>query len=141
MIILDTNVISALMRPALNPEPIAWLDKKPRSSIWTTAVNVLEARAGIYLLPQGKRRDSLNAGFDILISDLLQGHVLPFDSAAAEVSATILSERVPKGRNIGTRDTQIAGIVLSRNATLATRNVKDFEDLSISLTNPWKAVR
>jgi predicted nucleic acid-binding protein len=137
MIVLDTNVISALMRPKLHPEIIAWQDRQPRSSIWTTAISILEARSGIYLLPMGRRRAELNGGLDTLLAQAIVGRVLPFDLDAAEMSATIVATRVPLGRNIDTRDTQIAGIVMSRNATLATRNVRDFDDLDIELVNPW----
>jgi toxin FitB len=138
MIVLDTNVISALMRPKLHPTIIAWLDEHPPSSIWTTAISILETRSGIYLLPAGRRREDLNAALDSLLDHTIEGRILPFDRAAAEISATIIGQRVPNGRNVGVRDTQIAGIVMSRNATLATRNLKDFDDLDIALVNPWK---
>jgi predicted nucleic acid-binding protein len=139
MIVLDTNVISALMRPKLHPEIIAWQDNQPRSSVWTTAISVLEARSGIYLLPSGRRRDDLNEALNALLARAIEGRVLPFDLEAAERSAAIIAERTPRGRNVGTRDTQIAGIVTSRKATLATRNIKDFDDLDIALVNPWEA--
>jgi predicted nucleic acid-binding protein len=138
MIVLDTNVISALMRPKLHPEIIAWQDRQPRSSIWTTAISILEARSGIYLLPMGRRREDLNAGLNALLAQAIMGRVLAFDLDAAEMSAAIIAKRIPQGRNIGTRDTQIAGIVMSRNATLATRNTRDFDDLDIALANPWE---
>lgn len=137
MIVLDTNVISALMRPRLHPEIIAWQDRQPRLSVWTTAICILEARSGVYLLPMGRRREELNAGLDALLAQAIEGRVLPFDLNAAEMSATIVAKRIPRGRNIGTRDTQIAGIVMSRRATLATRNIRDFDDLDIALVNPW----
>jgi len=138
MIVLDTNVLSALMTPQLNPEPIAWLDKQPATLVWTTAVNVFESRAGIRLLPSGKRRDGLDAALDALIAQMLADRILPFDHAAAEAAATIAGSRITKGINIGARDTQIAGIVVSRGASLATRNLKDFSDLKIGLLNPWQ---
>jgi predicted nucleic acid-binding protein len=138
MIVLDTNVISALMRPRLHSEVVAWHDRQPGSSIWTTAISVLEVRSGVYLLPAGRRREELNAGLDALLAQAIEGRVLPFDLGAAEMSATIVAKRIPRGRNIGTRDTQIAGIVMTRNATLATRNVRDFDDLDIALANPWQ---
>lgn len=138
MIVLDTNVLSALMTPKLNLEPIAWLDKQPAALIWTTAVSIFESRAGIRLLPAGKRRDGLDAALDLLVSQMLADRILPFDHAAAEAAATIAGSRITKGFNIGTRDTQIAGIVVSRGASLATRNLKDFSDLKIDLLNPWQ---
>jgi toxin FitB len=138
MIVLDTDVLSGLVRPRFNPEVTDWLDKQPRESIWTTAVNIFESRSGINLLPVGRRRQDLNKALDEVL-DRLGDHVLPFDRAAAETSARIIEARIPKGRNVGSRDTQIAGIVMSRNAVLATRNTKDFSDLEIALVNPWQA--
>lgn len=139
MIVLDMNVLSALMTPALNPGPVAWLDKQPATLVWTTAVSIFESRAGIRLLPKGKRRDALDVALDTLVADLLADRILPFDHAAAEAAATIAGSRIAKGINIGARDTQIAGIVVSRGASLATRNLKDFRDLEIDLLNPWQA--
>ena len=139
MIILDTNVISALMTPQLNPAPIRWLDVYPANLIWTTAISVFEVRGGIRLLPAGKRRESLDLALDALLETLLADRALPFDHAAAEAAAAIMSRRVPQGRNIGPRDTQIAGIAVSRRAALATRNTKDFHDLDIQIINPWTA--
>lgn len=138
MIVLDSDVLSGLMRPRFNPQLTEWLDKQPREAIWTTAVNLFESRSGINLLPVGRRRNDLNTALDDLLARL-GDHVLPFDRAAAEISARIIEARVPQGRNVGSRDTQIAGIVMSRNATLATRNIKDFADLEISLVNPWQS--
>jgi predicted nucleic acid-binding protein len=139
MIVLDTNVLSALMTPKLNPEPVAWLDRQPAAFIWTTAVSIFESRAGIRLLPAGKRRDGLDTALDALVSQILADRILPFDHAAAEAAATIAGSRIRKGINIGARDTQIAGIVVSRGASLATRNLKDFGDLKIGLLNPWQS--
>jgi predicted nucleic acid-binding protein len=83
------------------------------------------------------RREDLNDGLDALLAQAIVGRVLAFDLDAAEMSATIIARRIPQGSSIGTRDTQIAGIVMSRNATLATRNTRDFGDLDIPLVNPW----
>jgi len=137
MIILDTNVISAIMVPALNPVPLAWLDKQPQNTIWTTAINVLENRAGLLLLPIGKRRTVMIETYDRLLSELLEHRILAFDGQAVEISASMSARRIAQGININTEDTQIAGIALAHGATLATRNVKDFADLEISLVNPW----
>lgn len=137
MIILDTNVISAIMVPDLNPVPLAWLDKQPRNLIWTTAINVLENRAGLLLLPIGKRRTAMIEIYDRLLSELMDQRILAFDALAAEISASVSAKRIARGINITTEDTQIAGIALAHGATLATRNVKDFADLDIPLVNPW----
>ena len=139
MIILDTNVLSALMTPALNPSPVRWLDSQAANLIWTTSVNVFESRGGIRLLPVGRRRHDLELALDTLLETDFADRVLPFDHAAAEAAAAISSQRISKGRNIGPRDTQIAGIAVSRRATLATRNTRDFNDLDIEVIDPWKA--
>lgn len=140
MIILDTDVLSAIMRPELNPLPIAWLDRTRHDEIWTTAINVLESRSGLLLLPDGKRKSDLLARLDIVLSNVVYGRVLPFDQGAAEAAAVVAATRISVGTNKGTRDTQIAGIALAQRATLATRNTKDFADLDISLVDPWAAL-
>jgi len=137
MIILDTNVLSALMTPMLNPQPVAWLDRQSQALIWTTAVNIFELRSGIRLLPTGKRRRSLEDALDKLIAEILSDRILPFDREAAEIAADIASQRTARGNNVGRRDTQIAGIAVSRGAAVATRNLKDFDDLDATLINPW----
>ena len=138
MIVLDTNVISALMLPHFNRPVIAWLNPQSNNQIWTTSISVLEARFGILVLPDGKRKDRLAAAFSALLNDVLGARVLPFDTAAADAAAIVSSARMAVGINKKTLDTQIAGIVRSRNATLATRNIKDFDDLDIPLINPWE---
>jgi len=139
MIVLDTNVISALMLPRSNTSIVDWLNGQPNRQVWTTSVTVLETRSGILMLPDGKRRRGMAQAFGELVDKLLEGRILPFDARAAEAAAVIASSRILAGINKKTLDTQIAGIVVSRSATLATRNVKDFEDLDIPLVNPWAA--
>ena len=94
MIVLDTNVLSALMTPNLNREPVAWLDRQPAALVWTTAVSIFELRAGIRLLPAGKRRDGLDAALDMMVEQMLAERILPFDYAAAEAAATIAGSRI-----------------------------------------------
>lgn len=139
MIVLDTNVLSALMRPQLNRIVVEWIDRQPIMSIWTTSVSIMESRSGVLLLPSGQRRDGLMDGLDRLLAELLNDRILPFDLDAAEQAARIVATRESRGRNVGTRDTQIAGIVMARGAALATRNVRDFDDLDIRLVDPWEA--
>lgn len=138
MIVLDTNVLSALMAPDLNRAVVIWLDQQPSTSIWTTAVNIFESRSGINLLPEGKRKRDLHTRLDILAAKIFPDRILPFDREAAERAAHVAGMRIRDGLNIGSRDTQIAGISLARGATLATRNIKDFEGLGITLMNPWQ---
>lgn len=137
MIILDTNVLSALMQQAPDPNVLAWLDQQPRSSIWTTAITVLEIRFGLQILAAGKRRTLLMQGFEALLEKIGQ-RIAPFDDAAAQQAANLMAARRKRGRPGDLRDTMIAGIVLAQHATLATRNISHFEDIS-AVVNPWTA--
>ncbi|MBV8359970.1 MAG: type II toxin-antitoxin system VapC family toxin [Deltaproteobacteria bacterium] len=139
MIILDTNVLSALMRTKPDAEVAAWLDQQPAESVWITAVTVFEARFGIALLAPGRRRQEIEKAFTKMLSEDLEGRVLDFDQASAERAATLAAVRQRSGRPVDFRDTQIAGIALARHGTLATRNTKHFEDLSVTVINPWEA--
>ncbi len=137
MIILDTNVLSALMRKAPDVAVIKWLDQQPADSIWITSVSLFEIRLGLALLPAGKRRQSLQAAFTQILSEELEDRVLIFDTAAAERAADLAARRQRAGRTVDIRDTQIAGIALAKRGTLATRNIKDFADLDVPVVNPW----
>jgi predicted nucleic acid-binding protein len=137
MIILDSNVISALMREAPDVVVLAWLDRQPSHSIWTTAITVLENRFGLARLPQGRRRARLEAEFERIISEDLENRVLAFDCAAAERAAELMARQAGAGRPRELRDSMIAGIALARRASLATGNVKHFDDAGIDLVDPW----
>jgi toxin FitB len=138
MILLDTNVISELMGPAPEKQVADWLDGQSRSSIWTTAINVYEVRSGLFAMPPGKRRAMLEAKFEQLVQSALQGRILSFDSDSAGQAADLCADRRARGRPVDARDTMIAGIVLANHATLATRNVKHFEDIAKWVVNPWE---
>ncbi len=137
MIILDTNVLSALMldRPPLTVAE--WLDRQPRTSVWTTAITVFEIRFGLQVMATGKRRSVLIAAFERLLNEMIQQRIAYFDGAAAQKAADLMAERQKKGRPGELRDTMIAGITLASHATLATRNLKHFEDIASSVVNPW----
>ena len=137
MIILDTNVLGALMRAVPDAAVVSWLDRQPAESIWITSITLFEARFGLALLPSGRRRQRLESEFDRLLREDLENRVLDFDSAAAAEAAALAAARQKGGRPVDIRDTQIAGIVLARHATLATRNVRHFTDLKISIVDPW----
>lgn len=139
MIILDTNVISALMQSAPDPRVVAWLDRQPAESIWTTSITVFELRFGLAAMPAGRRRRSLEQSLVLLLHDDLENRVLDFDSAAAVAAASLAAKRQRAGRPVDMRDTQIAGIAIARHATLATRNMKHFKDSGVPLVNPWAA--
>ena len=137
MIILDTNVLAALMRAVPEKAVTEWLDRQPAESVWITSITLFETRFGLELLPTGRRRQALESAFDDLLRDDLENRVLDFDSAAASAAASLAAGRQKSGQSVDMRDTQIAGIVLARRATLATRNVKHFADLKISIVDPW----
>ena len=138
MIVLDTNVLSVLMRRDTDPIVVRWLDRQSSESIWTTAVTVFEIRFGLDLLPPRRRRRGLEDAFRTILDEDLDGRILPFDQAAAEASATISAHRRRAGRPVEIRDVQIAGIVAARKARLATRNVRHFDGLNIALIDPWQ---
>lgn len=137
MIILDTNVLSALMRRAPDPAVLAWLDAQPPLSIWVTTITLFECQFGFALMPAGRRRQALETAFEALLTQDLDQRVLAFDSAAATQAAALAAQRQLAGRPVDMRDTQIAGIAQARRATLATRNAKHFEGLSVPVVNPW----
>ena len=139
MIILDTNVLSALMRMVPEARVVAWLDRQPAQSVWITSITLFEAYLGLALLPSGRRRRTLEAAFARLLQEDLENRVLDFDSAAATEAASLAAARQKNGRPVDLRDTQIAGIALARRATLATRNVRHFRDLRILIVDPWAA--
>jgi predicted nucleic acid-binding protein len=137
MIILDTNVLSTLMRTVPEPAVVAWLDRQPAESVWITSITLFETRLGLALLPSGRRRQMLEAAFARLLIEDLENRVLDFDSTAANEAAALAAARQKDGRPVDIRDTQIAGIALARRATLATRNVRHFANLKIPIVNPW----
>jgi predicted nucleic acid-binding protein len=139
VIILDTNVLSALMRTVPEAPVVEWLNRQPAESVWITSITLFEAYFGLALLPSGRRRQMLEAAFARLLNEDLENRVLDFDSAAATEAASLAAARQKNGRQVDMRDTQIAGIALARRATLATRNVRHFTDLKILLVDPWTA--
>jgi predicted nucleic acid-binding protein len=136
MIILDTNVLSALMRQTPEPEVVAWLDQQPRTSIWTTSITLLEISFGLQVLAAGKRRTALMKAFKELLQ-AIDHRIASFDGEAAEHAAALMASRQKKGRPGDLRDTMIAGITLAHHASLATRNTLHFDDISMPLINPW----
>jgi hypothetical protein len=137
VIILDTNVLSALMRDRPDTAVITWLDEQPAESIWTTAITVLEVRTGLELLRASRRRTKLEGAFDQLLRDDLDGRVLAFDTAAANAAGVAVAAVQRRGKSAEIRDCQIAGIALARRATLATRNIRHLEPLGVTVVDPW----
>ncbi len=127
------------MRKTPDTAVIEWLDHQAADSMWITTITLFEARLGCALLPKGRRRQSLEKAFDRLVQEDLENRVLDFDTPAAHAAASLAAERQKSGRTVDIRDTQIAGIAIARRATLATRNVRHFSDLSIPVVDPWAA--
>jgi len=137
MILLDTNVLSELMRPLPGPGVEHWLATQPDASLFISAITEAELRYGVALLPPGKRRDGLAAVVAAMLAEDFAGRILPFDSAAVAAFAEIAAARRRAGRPIAQADAQVAAIAASRGAALATRNVPDFDGCGIAVVNPW----
>ena len=137
MIVLDTNVLSALMLRTPEAVVVGWLDTQPRTSLWTTSITAYEIRSGLEIMPAGRRRRLLEAAFAKLIDRVLDHRVAPFDLAAADAAGSIAAKQRRAGRPVEIRDVQIAGIVSAQNATLATHNTRHFEGIGLSLVDPW----
>jgi len=138
MIVLDTNVLSALMNKTPDRAVVDWLDRQPRKSIWTTSVTMLEICVGLQIMALGKRRSALLENFETLM-EKIDHRVVSFDGAAAQEAGSLMATRQKRGRSIDLRDTMIAGIVVANHATLATRNTPHFQDISAKIVNPWSA--
>lgn len=138
MILLDTNVLSALIDVMPNETVIRWLDVQPRDSIWITSVTLMEIRSGLLAMPVGRKRSSLIEALGTLLGEKIEGRIASFDIPAAEQAAELIAKRRLRGRPIDHRDTMIAGIALATRGTLATRNTSHFADLSVPVVNPWK---
>lgn len=137
MIILDTNVLSALMRTHPDAELIRWLNNQPRTSLWTTSITIFEIEFVLQTMPAGKRQATMAASFSRWVEDVVERRIANYDSAAAVCTAHLVAARQKRGRPGELRDTMIAGIVLATHAKLATRNVKHFDDIAASVINPW----
>ena len=137
MIVLDTNVVSELVRPTPERAVLIWLDRQPRHRLAITAVTAAELLCGVARLPVGNRRARLGEEIGAVVQDDFADRVLPFDLAAAEHFAELVADREQAGRVIPRADAQIAAICRSTGARLATRNVKDFADTGVEVVNPW----
>lgn len=139
MILLDTNVVSAVMQSRPDPAVVRWLDLQPVDEIWLPSVVVFELRYGLEILPVGSRRRRLEQGLEVLLSELVQGRIAPLDASAAREAALLAAQRKFSGTPVDLRDTLIAGIALVHQATLATRNHRHFQDLGLAIINPFQA--
>ena len=139
MIVLDTNVLSALMRVDPDRAVVRWLNGLAAESIWTTSITLLEVQFGLDVLPDGERKTALQNAFHQAVYVDMQGRILDFDAPAAAAAGTIAARQRALGRPVDMRDAQIAGIIAVRRATLATRNVRHFADAGVATVDPWSA--
>jgi len=137
MILLDTNVISELMKAMPDASVEAWVDSQPSAALFLTTITEAELRYGVALLPKGRRRDRIEDALATMLADDFAERILPFDSPAAIAYATVAARRRQAGRPMTQFDAQIAAIARSRGAALATRNTADFEGCGVEIFNPW----
>ena len=137
MILLDTNVVSELMKPRPDGAVEAWLAGQPLTSFFLSSPSEAELRYGMAILPAGRRREKLEAALEAILIEAFSDRILPFDSAAAISYAEIAATRRSAGRPIAQFDAQIAAIAKSRGSSLATRNIADFTGCGVDLLDPW----
>jgi predicted nucleic acid-binding protein len=137
MILLDTNVVSELMKSTPEPAVMTWINAIPGATVFVSAVTQAEILYGVALVPDGQRRQGLARAARTVFESYFRGRILPFDSEAAEAFADLAAARRQAGRPIAQADAQIAAIARSRGAELATRNVPDFEGCGVAVINPW----
>ncbi len=136
-VLLDTNVLSEILRARPEPKVLAWFASQPANDLFVSAVTQAEMVLGARLLPAGKRRQRLEQALEEMFLEDFAGRVLPFDSGCAADYATVVATRRRAGTPISQFDGQIAAIALRHRLGLATRNVFDFEGCGLALTNPW----
>lgn len=139
MFVLDTNVLSDLMRTHPEPRVVAWTAGLPLGALYTTTVTQAEMLYGVQLLPAGQRRDQMDVAMRALFDEDFAGRILPFDVEAAPLCARIAASRNRDGRPISQSDAQIAAIAAGHDKTLVTRNVLDFDGTGVKIVNPWSA--
>lgn len=137
MIVLDTNVLSEVFKPAPSPVVLRWLAAREPATVFLTAITHAELLCGVEALPSGKRRIRLAEIIGKVLAEEFSGRILPFDEDAARVYPKIVAGREGLGRPISQFDAMIASIARSRHAALATRNTGDFEHCGIRIFNPW----
>jgi predicted nucleic acid-binding protein len=137
VIVLDTNVISELMRAKPHPAVLSWVAAQPRATLYTTSVNQTEILYGIAMLPAGRRRTALAAAAEAMFAEDLVDRVLPYDSAAAARYSEIVVARRRVGNPIEAFDALIAATALSVGAGVATRDIGGFDGCGLTIIDPW----
>lgn len=138
MILLDTNVVSEMMRAVPDRGVLAWMNQQATPTLALATPVVAEITFGIRSLPRGKRRRALEAGFERLLAEAFEGRIWDFDLAAAQAYGSIMSDRRAKGRPLSAVDGQLAAVARSRGASVATRNVRDLEGCGIRIIDPFR---
>ena len=140
MFLLDTNVVSELLRPSPEPVVEAWVAERLATDLYFSAIGEAELRCGVAILPAGKRQTALASAIESILREDFADRILPFDSAAAREYADIAAARRSAGRIVPPADCQIAAIARSRSMAVVTRNVRDFEGIEVEVVDPWTAV-
>lgn len=138
MILLDTNVVSEPLRPAPEARVIEWIDAQPLETLYLSAITVAELRAGVALLPPGKRRAALQENLEKGVLPMFVGRVLPFDLACTNAYAELLAKIRKAGGGIETADACIAAVTLANGFTVATRDASPFQAAGLTVINPWE---
>lgn len=141
MFVLDTNVVSELIRPVPEPSVSAWVAAQAAPSLFLTAVNEAELRYGVAIMPAGARRDAVGTAIEALLREDFAGRILPFDSDAAAFYATLAASRRAAGRPVAQADAQIAAIAAANDMAVVTRNIDDFADTGVDVVNPWSVTQ
>ena len=137
MILLETNVLSELMRASVSQRVITWLDQQLATNLYICAITRAEIELGLCLLPNGKKKDQIKQAAASMF-DEFSGRCLPFEERSAKHYAHVVATRKKSGRPISVEDAQISAISLTHGMTLATRNTKDFDLIEgLKLINPW----
>ena len=139
MILLDTNVMSEPLRHAPEPRVIAWIDAQPMETLYLCAITVAELRAGVALLPAGKRRSGLHENLERRVLPLFAGRVLPFDLPCTQAYAALMAKARTAGLAVATADGYIAAIAATNGFAVATRDTRPFEAAGAAVINPWRA--
>lgn len=139
MIVLDTNVVSEALKPGRDPAVIAWLDQQSAETLYPTSISLAELLIGIAVMPDGKRKSTISAALDLLISRLFDTRILPFDHDAAMAYSQLLSAARAQGKAVSMPDGQIGAIASVHNFTVATRDVAPFQALGVPVIDPWRA--
>lgn len=138
MIVLDTNVLSEIMRPAPEPKVVSWVDAVPTSEVAISAVTMAEILYGVGLMPEGRRRQRLMSIAEAIFAHDFDGRILPFDASAAVEYVAVVLQRQASGHPISMADAQIAAVCRAHECTLATRNTRDFAGAGLNLIDPWR---